>query len=176
MAKKKKKITEKRRISKNARQSAAYNLAKMGFNKATIDKSLEGYDKFMEPNGNFRYYGKRKKLANKAVLEYALSNLGITKDDLNATRFTYQDIRFLIKDMLANTNEGDSDDTNDPNSSYKIFTDTFGEDALYNNYETTYIKATDLKKLYKNISDKSLRDNLEIFIDMELKNRLRINQ
>lgn len=164
---KKKKITATQRKLKNARERAKYRLEKKGFSKDQISYLLQDFRKtFTNKAGKVNVGKLTNKQIDKRLNNYTLERGGV--------KINYKDLLDRIRDFIKDSNKTTKEKADD---TYYLFMDAFGDEWI-DNYEND-IKVVDinevLRKLYANISDKDLREQIQNSIDMMIKDDIERN-
>ena len=164
---KKKKITATQRKLKNARERAKYRLEKKGFSKDQISYLLQDFRKtFTNKAGKVNVGKLTNKQIDKRLNNYTLERGGV--------KINYKDLLDRIRDFIKDSNKTTKEKADD---TYYLFMDAFGDEWI-DNYEDD-IKVVDinevLRKLYANISDKDLREQIQNSIDMMIKDDIERN-
>lgn len=164
---KKKKVTATQRKLKNARERAKYRLEKKGFSKDQISYLLQDFRKtFTNKAGKVNVGKLTNKQIDKRLNNYTLERGGV--------KINYKDLLDRIRDFIKDSNKTTKEKADD---TYYLFMDAFGDEWI-DNYEDD-IKIVDinevLRKLYANISDKDLREQIQNSIDMMIKDDIERN-
>lgn len=164
---KKKKVTATQRKLKNARERAKYRLEKKGFSKDQISYLLQDFRKtFTNKAGKVNVGKLTNKQIDKRLNNYTLERGGV--------KINYKDLLDRIRDFIKDSNKTTKEKADD---TYYLFMDAFGDEWI-DNYEDD-IKVVDinevLRKLYANISDKDLREQIQNSIDMMIKDDIERN-
>ena len=164
---KQKKVTATQRKLKNARERAKYRLEKKGFSKDQISYLLQDFRKtFTNKAGKVNVGKLTNKQIDKRLNNYTLERGGV--------KINYKDLLDRIRDFIKDSNKTTKEKADD---TYYLFMDAFGDEWI-DNYEDD-IKIVDinevLRKLYANISDKDLREQIQNSIDMMIKDDIERN-
>lgn len=164
---KKKKVTATQRKLKNARERAKYRLEKKGFSKDQISYLLQDFRKtFTNKAGKVNVGKLTNRQIDKRLNNYTLERGGV--------KINYKDLLDRIRDFIKDSNKTTKEKADD---TYYLFMDAFGDEWI-DNYEDD-IKVVDinevLRKLYANISDKDLREQIQNSIDMMIKDDIERN-
>lgn len=164
---KKKKVTATQRKLKNARERAKYRLEKKGFSKDQISHLLQDFRKtFTNKAGKVNVGKLTNRQIDKRLNNYTLERGGV--------KINYKDLLDRIRDFIKDSNKTTKEKADD---TYYLFMDAFGDEWI-DNYEDD-IKVVDinevLRKLYANISDKDLREQIQNSIDMMIKDDIERN-
>lgn len=168
---KKKKITATQRKLKNARERAKYRLEKKGFSKDQITYLLQDFRKaFTSKNKAGKEVVNVGKLTSKQI-DKRLRNYTLER---GGVKINYKDLLDRIRDFIKDSNKTTKEKADD---TYYLFMDAFGDEWI-DNYEED-IKVVDinevLRKLYANIGDKDLREQIQNSIDMMIKDDIERN-
>ena len=152
---------------KNARERAKYRLEKKGFSKDQISYLLQDFRKtFTNKAGKVNVGKLTNKQIDKRLNNYTLERGGV--------KINYKDLLDRIRDFIKDSNKTTKEKADD---TYYLFMDAFGDEWI-DNYEDD-IKVVDinevLRKLYANISDKDLREQIQNSIDMMIKDDIERN-